>query len=150
MAAKIAASIACADKELVEKLGTFAESIGVAFQMQDDILDLTGTEFAQKKGGLGMDITEGKRSLLVIRTFRTASPQDRKRLVEILNMHTPDQKLRDEAIALIQKYKAVEYVKDKAMKMVADSWREADKLLKPSEGKEKLKAFAEFLIERST
>jgi geranylgeranyl diphosphate synthase, type I len=149
MAAKIAASIGCASKELVVKLGTFAESIGVAFQMQDDILDLTGREFAQKKGGIGMDITEGKRTLLVIRTLKVANVQDRKRLVEILGMHTSDQKLRDEAIALIQKYKTVEYVKDKAMKMVADSWREADKLLKSSEGKEKLKAFAEFLIKRS-
>ena len=33
--------------------------------------------------------------------------------------------------------------------MVKQSWEEVAKLLKPSEGKEKLKAFAEFLIERS-
>jgi geranylgeranyl pyrophosphate synthase len=149
MAAKIAAVLAGADGELVKKLGTFAESIGVAFQMQDDILDLTGAEFAVKKGGLGQDITEGKRTLMVIRTLRAATPEDRKRLIEILNMHTPDQKLRDEAIAIMQKNDAFEYVKKKADGMVADSWKEADRLLKPSEGKEKLKAFAEFLIRRS-
>src|SRR5690606_15600271 len=39
MAAKLAAVIAGAEPQLVEKLGHFAESIGVAFQMQDDILD---------------------------------------------------------------------------------------------------------------
>jgi geranylgeranyl pyrophosphate synthase len=149
MAAKIAAVLAGADEELVKKLGTFAESIGVAFQMQDDILDLTGAEFAVKKGGLGQDITEGKRTLMVIRTLRAATPEDRKRLIEILNMHTPDQKLRNEAIAIMQKNDAFEYVKKKADGMVADSWKEADRLLKPSEGKEKLKAFAEFLIRRS-
>jgi geranylgeranyl pyrophosphate synthase len=149
MAAKIAAVLAGADEELVKKLGTFAESIGVAFQMQDDILDLTGAEFAVKKGGLGQDITEGKRTLMVIRTLRAATPKDRKRLIEILNMHTPDQKLRNEAIAIMQKNDAFEYVKKKADGMVADSWKEADRLLKPSEGKEKLKAFAEFLIRRS-
>ena len=60
MAAKMAAVLTGADKSLVEKLGRFAESIGVAFQMQDDILDLTGEEFAKKKGGVGQDITEGK------------------------------------------------------------------------------------------
>lgn len=50
MSAKIAAVLAGADEKLVEKLGRLAESIGVAFQMQDDILDLTGEEFAKSKG----------------------------------------------------------------------------------------------------
>ena len=149
MAAKLAAVIADADPQLVEKLGHFAESIGVAFQMQDDVLDLTGKEFAAKKGGLGGDISEGKRSLLVIRTLKTANVKDRKRLIEILNMHTSDQKLRDEAIAIIAKNNAMEYVKNKADKMVEESWKEVDKLLSASDGKEKLKAFAEFLIKRN-
>jgi geranylgeranyl pyrophosphate synthase len=149
MSAKIAAVLSGAEKNLVEKLGTFAENIGVAFQMQDDILDLTGKEFANKKGGLGQDITEGKRTLMVIRTLKTATPEDKKRLIEILNMHTTEQKLRNEAIAIIQKNNAFEYVKNKANLMVKQSWEEVAELLKPSEGKEKLKAFAEFLIERS-
>jgi geranylgeranyl pyrophosphate synthase len=149
MAAKIAAVLCDAEKELVTKLGTFAESIGVAFQMQDDILDLTGQEFAKKKGGLGQDITEGKRTLMVIRTLTTATPKDCKRLIEILNMHTSDQKLRDEAIAIMQKNNAMEYVANKANSMVEESWKEVDELLKSSAGKEKLKAFAEFLIKRS-
>ncbi len=56
MAAKMAAVLSGANKPLVEKLGRFAESIGVAFQMQDDILDLTGQEFAKSKGCVGGDI----------------------------------------------------------------------------------------------
>jgi geranylgeranyl pyrophosphate synthase len=149
MAAKMAAVLAGANKPLVEKLGRFAESIGVAFQMQDDILDLTGQEFAKSKGCVGGDITEGKRSLLVIYTLKVAKSADRKRLIEILNMHTSDQKLRDEAIALMQKYGAMEHVGKTAEQMVMDSWREAEKLLPTPEAKEKLKAFAEFLIKRN-
>jgi geranylgeranyl pyrophosphate synthase len=149
MAAKISAVLAGANKELVEKLGCFAESIGVAFQMQDDVLDLTGKEFAKKKGGVGQDITEGKRTLMVIHTLKNASNADRKRLIQILNMHTSDQNLRDEAIALMQKYNAIEYVKRTAARIVAESWHEVDKLLPKSEAKEKLKAFAEFLIKRT-
>jgi len=149
MAAKIAAVLSGAEKQLVEKLGVFAESIGVAFQMQDDILDLTGAEFAKKKGGLGQDITEGKRTLMVIRTLKVAESKERKRLIEILGMHTSEQKFRDEAIAIMQKYNAFEYVRKKADSMVADSWKEVDRLLKQSAGKEKLKAFAEFLIKRN-
>jgi geranylgeranyl diphosphate synthase, type I len=149
MAAKMAAVLSGADAKLVEKLGRLAESIGVAFQMQDDILDLTGEEFAKKKGGVGQDITEGKRSLLVIYTLKKASNADKKRLIEILNMHTSDQKLRDQAIALMQKYDAMEHVKQTAEHMVTESWSEVDKLLPTPAAKEKLKAFAEFLIKRN-
>ena len=149
MSAKIAAIIAGANKPLVEKLGRFAESIGVAFQMQDDILDLTGAEFSKKKGGVGQDITEGKRTLIVIFTLEKATKTDKKRLIEILNMHTSNQKLRDEAITLMQKYNAIENVKRKAAKLVEESWNEAEKLLPTPEAKEKLKEFAEFLIKRN-
>jgi geranylgeranyl diphosphate synthase type I len=149
MAAKMAAVLAGAQKPLVEKLGRFAESIGVAFQMQDDILDLTGQEFAKKKGGVGQDITEGKRSLMVIYTLKKASIKDKKRLIEILNMHTSDQNLRDEAISFMQKYGAMEHVKQTAEQMVMESWSEAEKLLPTPQAKEKLKAFVEFLIKRN-
>jgi geranylgeranyl pyrophosphate synthase len=149
MSAKMAAVLAGADKTLVEKLGRFAESIGVAFQMQDDVLDLTGVEFAKKKGGVGQDISEGKRSLMVIYTLKKASAADKKRLIEILNMHTSNQTMRNEAIALMQKYGAIEHVKQTAEKLVEESWSEAEKLLPTPQAKEKLKAFAEFLIKRN-
>lgn len=148
MSAKIAAILADASDELVERLGRFAETVGVAFQIQDDILDLTSEDFSEKKGGLGQDITEGKRSLLVVHALKTADANDRKRLINILDMHTSDQLLRDEAIALMQKYGAIDYAKQTARKMVKESWSEVDVLLPPSSAKEKLKAFAVFLIER--
>lgn len=148
MSAKLAAVLSGADNQLTEKLGRLAECIGVAFQMQDDVLDLTGQEFAKKKGGVGQDISEGKRSLMVIYTLQKANLSDKKRLSEILNMHTNDQNLRNEAIAIMQKYGAIEQVKMTAEKMVIESWKEVDKLLPTPEAKEKLKAFAEFLIKR--
>lgn len=148
MSARIAAVLAGADDRLETEFGQFAESIGVAFQMQDDVLDLTSTEFETKKGGRGQDITEGKRSLIVIHTLKTGSTEDRRRLVEILNLHASDQKLRNEAIAIMQKYDSIEYVKQFAKKMVEDSWSQIDNHLPASDGKEKLKAFARFLIER--
>jgi len=148
MAAKIAAVLADANAELVEKLGRFAESIGIAFQIQDDVLDLKGTDFADKKGGRGKDVTEGKRSLIVIHTLKVANSEDKKRLVEILNMHTSDQTLIDEAIAIMEKYGSVGYVKKFAKTIVEKSWMGAEKSIPASYAKEKLNAFAKFLIER--
>jgi len=148
MAARLAAVLAGANENLVEKLGKFAESVGIAFQMQDDILDLTGEKFAKKKGAFGMDITEGKRTLMVIHTLETAKLRDKKRLIEILNMHTNDQELRNEAIRVMKNYNSIEYTKQFAEKLVKESWSEVDKLLPTSEAKEKLRAFATYLIER--
>ncbi len=147
MSAKIAAILSGADDDLVKKIGNYAETIGVAFQIQDDILNLVEGEFTDKKG-LGEDITEGKRSLLVIHALRKANEKDRKRLIEILAMHTTDQKLRNEAIAIIKKYGSVDYAREKARTMIKEAWSGVDKLLPKSEAKKKLKAFADYLVER--
>jgi geranylgeranyl pyrophosphate synthase len=149
MSAKIAAVLSEANTELVRKLGVFAESIGIAFQMQDDVLDLTGKKFAEKKGATGMDITEGKRTLIVIHTLKTASIKEKKRLIELLDLHTSDQKLRDEAIDIMKSNRSIEYVKSVASNMVKDSWLAVENYLLPSDAKQKLKAFAQFLVKRS-
>jgi len=148
MSGKMATVLADASDDVVEKIGRFAESIGVAFQIQDDILDLMSEEFAEMKGGLGQDITEGKRTLMVIHTLEKAEPNDRKRLLEILNMHTTDQRLRDKAINIITDYDSIDYAKNYARSIVSESWKDVDDVLPSSEAKEKLKAFADYLIER--
>jgi len=148
LSARMAAVLAKRSNEEVESLGKFAETIGVAFQIQDDILNLSGEEFVKGKGGFGEDITEGKRSLPVVYTLQKANPEDKKRLLEILNMHTTDQNLRNEAIEIIKKYGSIEKAKEKAKTMVKEAWEEVDKLLPESEAKEKIKAFAYYLIER--
>jgi len=148
MAAKMAAVLANAEENVVEKLGKFAETVGIAFQIQDDVLDLTSEEFAEKKGGRGQDIIEGKRTLMVIRTLEKAELGDKEKLKEILKMHTAEQRLRDEAINIMKKYGSIDYAKQFARNLVQQSWKEVDMLLPPSDAKEKLRAFAKYLVER--
>src|SRR3989338_1372122 len=147
MAAKLGAIVAGSDDSTVEKIGKFAEAIGVAFQIQDDVLSASGEAF-QKKKGYGDDITEGKRTLMVIYTLKKADGKDKKRLVEILNLHTRDEKLITEALLLLKKYGSVDYAKGVAKEMVKNTWKEVDTLLKPSDAKEKLKKFVDYLVER--
>ena len=119
----------------------------MAFQIQDDILNLIGEEFAKGKG-LGEDIHEGKRTLLVLRVLKKANEADGKRLIEILNAHPEDMETIKEAIGIIKKYGAIEYGKEKAGKIVEKSWKEVDRALKKSGAKETLRAFADYLINR--
>lgn len=149
LAARLAAVLSGANDTLAETLGDFAEAIGVAFQIQDDILDLTGKEFADKKGARGMDISEGKRTLMVINTLQNATPRDQKRLVEILSSHTNQQPLRNEAIAIMEKYGAIDYAKEYAAKIVTKSWADVNRLLPETKAKERLRAFANYLVERA-
>lgn len=145
--AKLAAILADVDEEKVESVGRFAEAIGVAFQIQDDILNLVGEpeKYGKEIGG---DITEGKRTLMVIHTLEKASPEDKKRLIEILNMHTRDPKLIAEAISIIKKYGSIEYAKEVSKRIMKEAWNEIDGWLPPSKAKEALEALARFLIER--
>lgn len=141
MSAKLAALLSGASEEQIEILGKFAESIGVAFQIKDDIMNI--------EGGLGKetgdDINEGKRSLMVVHTLHVASEEDKKRLIEILGMHTKDRKLIDEAITILKKYDSVEYSKNFAMNLMEETWVEVDKALPDSEAKKKLEAFVHYL-----
>jgi len=147
-AAKLGAILAGAEDEQVESIGHFAEAVGVAFQIQDDILNITGDPEAYGKEW-GGDITEGKRTLMVIYTLRKASEADRERLLEILNMHTREKSLIKEAVGIMERYGAVDYAKQVARRIVEEAWAEVDRWLKPSEAKKALESLARFLIERT-
>ncbi|MEW6294953.1 MAG: polyprenyl synthetase family protein [Candidatus Diapherotrites archaeon] len=147
LSAKLGAILADAGKEQTEKIGRFGESIGVVFQIQDDVLNLTGEEF-QKGKGIGEDIHEGKRTLMVLYTLSKANEKERKRLVEILNSHPSDKKTIIEAIELMEKYKAIDYARKKAEELVQKSWAEIKGILPEGKAKERLREFAEFAIKR--
>jgi len=148
LSAKLSALFSGATAPQIEAIGKFAESIGVGFQIQDDILNLIGTKLAETKGQYGEDIHEGKRTLMVLHCFQNANQKDAKRLEEILNLHTTDQKVINEAIALIEKEKSIEFAREKANQIVTDAWKELEGVLPESNGKKKLQAFADFLVSR--
>ncbi len=150
LAAKLAVVLSEGGDELAEKVGRVAEAIGVAFQIQDDILDisLTGEEREKFGKSFGNDIKEGKRTLMVIHTLEKANKKDKKRLLEILNKHTDDLKEKKEAIGIIKKNGSIEYAREVARKIIKESWEEAEKLLPESKAKEKLEEFVNYLIER--
>ncbi len=149
MAAKLGGVLGDADDAMVAALGNFGASIGVAFQLQDDLLNVTESGVSESKGGIGEDITEGKITMLVIRTLPMASEEDRKALIKILEMHTTDKELIKKAITILNKYGAPEYAKGLEEKIVKDAWNKVEGRLKDSEAKRTLKSMADFLVSRS-
>ena len=149
MACEMAGALCGADDKLTEELGLFGATIGVAFQLRDDVLNLYESGVSKSKGGVGEDITEGKITMLVIHALQEANERDRGRLLKILKMHTRDRALIKEAIAIITRYMAREYSERIQDRIVADAWSGIDKRLKSTEAKRRLKQLAEFLANRN-
>jgi geranylgeranyl pyrophosphate synthase len=150
LAAKLAAIFAKKKRDIVEKIGEFAQNIGIAFQIQDDILDveLTGKEREKFGKSFGNDIKEGKRSLMVIYTLKKANKRDRERLIEILDKKEKTKKEILEAISILQKYNSIEYARKKAEEIVIKSWKEVDEFFNERKAKRMLRELVQFLIER--
>ncbi len=147
MSAKLGAILTEATEKEIQKIGKYAESIGIAFQIQDDVLNLVGEEFSKGKG-IGEDIHEGKKTLILLHTLKKASKEDKKRLEEIIAMHPEEQEIINEAIGIMEKYDSIEYAKQKARNLIKKSWKEVEPYLKKGKAKDLLKKFGEYLIER--
>lgn len=70
----VGAIVGGADDEIVEALRSYGLDTGLAFQIQDDLLNLVGTDEAKKKD-FRSDITEGKRTLVVVHALQNADPR---------------------------------------------------------------------------
>ena len=151
MSAKLGALFAGASEQEIDILGRFAESIGIAFQIQDDILDITSRGEDREKFGkpYGNDITEGKITLLVIKTLRKAPPEEREALIDILSSHTKDREKIDRAIGIIESHGAIEKAREVANSLVISSWEDARRVLPDGNARDTLEAFAHYLIQRN-
>ncbi len=91
---KIGALVGGAAEAEVNALYKFAENIGLAFQLQDDLLDPYGDEktFGKKIGG---DIVENKKTFLLVTALEKASPQQARELTQWLNAEkfAPEEKI---------------------------------------------------------
>ena len=132
----------------LEALGQFAETIGIAFQIQDDILNLVGEKYAASREAIGEDISEGKRTMMVIHACQHMEEGKVGRLEEILDMHTKDQVLINEAIDILKEAKSIEYSQEYARRLVVSAWDSVDDILEDSQAKRHLKLFADYLVDR--
>ncbi len=125
----------------------FGSALGVAFQIQDDLLNLFG-DFKKYKKKIGDDITEGKRTLMVVYALNNLNKRKSKRLREILKMHTSDEKLILEAIQLIEESGARDYARDYAKRIVKKELDRIKQLLPKNEFSKKIERIAKFIIKR--
>ncbi|HID60450.1 MAG TPA: polyprenyl synthetase family protein [Hadesarchaea archaeon] len=143
---KVGALLGRGSHKQVEALAIYGRLIGIAFQIQDDMLGVTGN---RKKFGkpIGSDIREGKRTLVVIRALSTASERDKVVILRVLGKRNASKQEIEIAIKALKKSGAIDYVAEKAKKLVANAKSQLA-VLSRSNAREMLLALADFAIER--
>ena len=104
-AAQFGAWFAGAETRVIELLRDFGEQIGVAFQISDDILDITSSSIESGKTP-GTDLREGIATLPVLYALRSDDPEG-ARLRELVSSAVTDDGLHLEALGLLRESSAL-------------------------------------------
>ncbi|OUO34316.1 polyprenyl synthetase family protein [Olsenella sp. An290] len=125
---------------------------GIAFQLQDDLLNLVGNAEAQGKD-FRSDITEGKRTLAVVWALEHLAEKDRDELVALLSMRTADAERLDRAVELIEAGGGIErcraLAREKADEAKAGARALAEQGHITVEARDLLVSMADFFVERA-
>ncbi len=140
----LGASFAGGTESQVAALETYGRCLGIAFQIQDDILDIVGDAETVGKT-LGIDIEKQKMTLPVIHFLRTAPPEHRKLLRSLIASREADKV--DRIRNLILPSNSIEYARDRARGLV-DKARSALAILPDTEARRVLDTMAEFVVTR--
>lgn len=130
-------------KTQVEAVGRYFDSLGLAFQIVDDVLNLRG--FAGGLKQTAEDIMHGKVTLPVVRAFSRLTPGERARLWALVARKSED---TAEAVALIEKAGALDSCLADARTLVEDAWAAMNPLVEDSLAKVMLRAFGWYVLER--
>jgi geranylgeranyl diphosphate synthase type I len=143
-ATKAGAIMGGADDEVIDSMYEYGRLIGLAFQIQDDYLDLASDEETLGKP-IGSDIGKGKMTIIAIKGLESV---DDDRLLEILKAENNSQDEIDEAIEILTNCGAIEYARNLALESV-DKAKQVLEILDDSSSKQVLSDIADFVLERS-
>ncbi len=151
LAEGMAMGAACggATKEQDEKIRTFGNLIGTAFQIQDDILDTYGdpTKFGKKVGG---DIAQNKKTFLYLKSVEVANENDRSDLFRLYSDKSglPESDKIREVTALFDRIGIRELAEEEKKRCMAEAFVCLDQLGIAPEKTILLKKFAQKLADR--
>lgn len=139
---RLGALLSGADASVCRALHRFGTSLGIAFQIQDDLLDLIGDPAVLGKP-LGQDLEKGKLTLPVILYLAEASPDDRGEALRLISQADAPA-LRSRLIAS----GAVQRTTAEAMQLVAEARAQlAD--VPPGPARDLLAAMAQTVVSRT-
>ena len=137
-AASVPAILLGADQETVDALGRYGLAVGEAFQIHDDVLDLTVPSDTLGKDR-GSDLIEGKRTLITLHAQQQG--------VDVDEIRPTTEAEIDAAVNRLQEAGSIRYARERARSLIEDG-REELAVLPDTEARDLLDDLAVFLVER--
>ncbi|MBA4370820.1 MAG: polyprenyl synthetase, partial [Coriobacteriaceae bacterium] len=125
----VGAIIGGGSERQIEELRAFGMAAGLAFQIQDDVLNLVGGKEAKTKD-FRSDLTEGKRTLVAVHALRHSARA--ARLLDILSMRPDDPALLQEAVDIMAEADSVAFASDHAERIILEAKAGLADVLPPS------------------
>jgi len=132
--------------EEVESMNMYGESLGLAFQIRDDYLDMSSDEETLGKD-IGNDIRNGKKTLIAVHSLNNASGDDKKLLENVFGNRAASERDVKEVYDMFNELGSVEYAKNTALKYCSQAKKSLD-VLRNSDAKQVLIELAEYSIKR--
>lgn len=134
-----------ASKEMEQAAIDYSYALGLAFQIQDDILDYSGTDSVGKP--LGVDVLEQKITIPLLGALSNVSEQEQARVRSLVNDIVGHPEHRDEIVTFVRENGGLDYSRKRLDEYVEQAVRALDVLPECLE-KEYLKALAYFTAKR--
>jgi octaprenyl-diphosphate synthase len=143
---RLGAILAGATEEQEKALGKYGHDLGMAFQIVDDVLDLTASEDVLGKP-VASDLREGKVTMAIIHALERCTPDERGKIETILCDRAFNGVTHAQILDILQRYGSLEAATQKAAHY-ADSARKAICTFPDSEIKRTLLWAPEFVVAR--
>jgi len=121
---KVSAELGGSDAKVSEALCDYGQTLGVAFQVIDDVLDLTGDQQTVGKT-LGRDLAKGKLTLPLIHAINSAGSDTGSKLRDLLgDQANPELSDEDRAggahqiVELLEAGNSLEYARGRALELI--------------------------------
>jgi len=115
---RLGAILGGATAEQEENLAQYGRDLGMAFQLVDDVLDLTASEDVLGKP-VASDLREGKVTMAVIDAFGRCTPPERELIETVLAERTFDDVTHSQIIEILERYGSLEAATSRAMQYAA-------------------------------
>jgi len=145
---KIGAIIGGANDKDTNLIYDFGKNMGLAFQMQDDLLDIYGDEkvFGKVPGG---DIISNKKTILLVRAMETGSKEQQRQLNELFSLKDLDPEIKVRRVTDIYNQLNIKlFTENLARNYINTAFTLLEKISADKERKKELTQIASSLIER--
>lgn len=142
---EIGASSATSDPEKQRSLREYGENVGLAFQIQDDLLDYVGRKSITGKP-TGLDISERKLTLPLIHAFTKAPKKEGKGILGMIKDGGKKVKIA-EIVGFVRTYGGLDYAAERAQHFATEA-KVRLRSFPDCPSKQSLMGFADFVVNR--